>query len=617
MSENFKKIVNAPHRFMEKLRKKAWNAQADTAGKKTAKAVGAFVAGGTEFLFWLTKYALLDNHLLRKVESLLRDMNLKKDEQGKANLFAEFSKKYPDLSAHLMYYMMFVMIAGGVQISEYATDKIEEIKTERIIQEEKRGTFGAYLDKVRPLTPLLIADLIAKEGVRVNEQGLHIPYKDSRGIWTIGFGSTVLKDGTRVKKNTPPITDEQAYELARYHLENKETYYIMYCYDIANDNIDVNRTSMAFGLGSIFYNSYSKLVESEHDRNHKERFAYLRKLYKEYGEAVPDSLVKEAFQKYPIKNLMSFGEAWMDNQDTGKMADRLGEFLAGGNGLRWRRWLEAGLLTGDITPQMLLDCPVNGVFEFYKYMDKRKSAFFVGNVGSRQVNKNTYKLFADWLRNPVTKSGVSLKKWKKVSDYMPDDVVKICRSNHCVLGGDVYAWSPKSEAEQEKQYKIEVETFVLGYESLYADALAEFKNKNYKVAAKKYLYMINEYPNNALLRNDLAATYNNLGDYDLAIEQARHVLHIIGDKTQYAAAQYNAGVAYENMGNMQKALANYKLSLANGNKRAKLAIDRVTKLLNKSVDKRTSYNKAIQNVQNRSTSKQAGVYIKHLNSGRV
>jgi tetratricopeptide (TPR) repeat protein len=250
-------------------------------------------------------------------------------------------------------------------------------------------------------------------------------------------------------------------------------------------------------------------------------------------------------------------------------------------------------------------------------MDKRKSAFFVGNVGNRQVNKNTYKLFADWLRDPVTKSGVPLKKWKKVSDYMPDDVVKICRSNNCVLGGDVYAWSPKSEAEQEKQHKIEVETFVLGYESLYADALAEFKNKNYKVAAKKYLYMINEYPNNALLRNDLAATYNNLGDYDLAIEQARHVLHIIGDKTQYAAAQYNAGVAYENMGNMQKALANYKLSLANGNKRAKLAIDRVTKLLNKSVDKRTSYNKAIQNVQNRSTSKQAGVYIKHLNSGRV
>ena len=78
---------------MEKLRKKAWNAQADTVGKKTAKAVGTFVAGGTEFLFWLTKYALLDNHLLRKVESLLRDMNLKKDEQGKANLFAEFSKK--------------------------------------------------------------------------------------------------------------------------------------------------------------------------------------------------------------------------------------------------------------------------------------------------------------------------------------------------------------------------------------------------------------------------------------------------------------------------------------------------------------------------------------------
>ena len=239
------------------------------------------------------------------------------------------------------------------------------------------GTYGAYFDRVRTITPFLIADLIAKEGVHVNPRGMHTPYKDSRGIWTIGFGSTLLKDGTHVTSETAPITTEEAYELARWHLEEGETYFGMYCYDVAFDTVDIDDVNQAFAIGSIMYNAFSKLIESPNSKNCNERFAQLRNLYKENGRGLTDEMVQDLFAKYPVTDTTSFGAAWLGGKKLQTVADKLGNFLAGGRGLYWRRWLEAGLLTGDVTPQMLLDCPVNGVYEFFRCMGQKKSAFFV------------------------------------------------------------------------------------------------------------------------------------------------------------------------------------------------------------------------------------------------
>lgn len=40
-------------------------------------------------------------------------------------------------------------------------------------------------------------------------------YRCPAGKWTIGYGSTVLPDGSPVTGNTPPVTEEQAREIAR------------------------------------------------------------------------------------------------------------------------------------------------------------------------------------------------------------------------------------------------------------------------------------------------------------------------------------------------------------------------------------------------------------------
>ena len=117
------------------------------------------------------------------------------------------------------------------------------------------------------------------------------------------------------------------------------------------------------------------------------------------------------------------------------------------------------------------------------------------------------------------------------------------------------------------------------YDDLYENAMLAYSKKDYKSAADQLENMLKSFPDNALLHNDLAATYNNLGLYEKAIKCAREILTRIGDKSQYAAAQYNAGFAYEQMGNLELALKNYKLSVRNGNIGVKKDIKRVNKLL--------------------------------------
>ena len=93
--------------------------------------------------------------------------------------------------------------------------------------------------------------------------------------------------------------------------------------------------------------------------------------------------------------------------------------------------------------------------------------------------------------------------------------------------------------------------------------------------------MVKANPGNALLHNDLAATYNRLGRYDEAIVHAKKIVREIGDKSQYAAAQYNAGFAYEQKGDLPKALTNYKLSVANGNRSVQADVTHVSNLIAK------------------------------------
>lgn len=507
-----------------------------------------------------------------------------RNNRGKDNVILEFIKKNRNLSAFVLSTLITAGLLGGKHIYDQSnendnTDKIELIEPD---QEFQAGTYGEYMARLRPLEPMIIADLIAKEGVRVNAQGLHVPYKCSRGVWTIGFGSTMLKDGTCVTKNTKPITTEEAYELARWHLEN-ETFLVMYWYDVAHDKVNINTTEEAFAIASIMYNAYANLIETPSKKdakgryifqnvNYDERCGLLRQDFAKYGTELPKSVVLERFAEYPITNMESFGRVWLGGESKEKIANMFGNFLAGGNGLRWRRWLEAETYLGHVTPEMMLNCPVGGMYEFFKYVGDDRSNWFLGDAPNRRVNDKTLAKFQEWIHVPRQKSGASLKQWKKSKDWLPPQAREMCENGKCTFGNAETATVFAEVVEED----VKKQTYVTEYKDLYADAIAEFRQENYTVAATKLEAMIKSYPNNALLCNDLAATYNKMGRYDDAIASVRVILDKIGDTEQYGAAYYNAGRAREGLGQKKLALGNYQLAVRHGNRRAQKDVTRLS-----------------------------------------
>lgn len=645
MAEKFRKIVTAPEQAAAKLRKliekknpteyvrrgrakkNASQGQgqfaeiqdaAEIFGLNVAKWSAWLAAGGAQFLLTLARWMMLDNAVLRKMEKELGTINptvkkTVKDSAGnkqtvyKNSAILKLMKKYPNASAHILWLFGLSAIGGGYVVADYVADRIDTVKEKTIDSEDydiaAPGTYGEFLNKIRPITPFLIADLIAKEGVHVNDQGLHTPYLDSKNVPTIGFGSTLLKDGSRVTLDTPPITTDEAYELARWHLEEGETYFVLYCYDVAMRGVNMNTTSKALGLSSIVYNAYSKLIENPNDKNHQNRFDKLRKIYDEYGYATPDSLIEECFAKYPVSAPTSFGQEFLNGAESGALADKLGGFLAGGRGMAWRRWLEAGLITGDISPQMLMDCPVNGMYEFYTVMGQEKTAFFTGDAENRRVNRDTYAKFKQWLKNPVNADGQSLAGWDVVSDYLPKDILAECRNGECELGNTEFV---RHIDGSQKRHDIAVKTYAIGYEQEYNNAIEKYKSGDYNSALSELSKMVKKYPKNALLYNDLAATCNKLGQYDNAIKYARKILHDIGDKSQYAAAQYNAGVAYEKQGKLDAALKNFELSVKNGNARVNKDVKRVREKIKN--QKLASFDKAKSSIEKTGYVHDIGVY---------
>ena len=421
------------------------------------------------FLFCLGKYTakdlhtvFIDNAIINKFKEKNRNIKIKDSDSEFKQFFKKLQKSHPHAAARLklwMLYSLFVTLTvGGIKIGQHNRDDDKNAETELVLEDEQQShTFADFKKNLEPITPWLIAQLISAEGVKLDADGLHKPYKDGNGIWTICFGSTRLKDGTAVTENTPHMTNEEAYELARWHLEDKETFFILYCYGVYDNKLLPKNTGEAFALASIVYNSATKFIEDENDENCRERFALLRQKYKEYGDEISDSIVLDIFQKYPIQNKKAFGKAWIDSHDPNLMAKAIGEYMKDGSGMHWRRWLEAGLITGDITPEDLLDCPIGGMSDFYLYMggyqkyqktkhetlavakskelEIKKSSLWVKTSDGWIPKKSTYNDFKEWLTNPKTKekgSGIeSVIVRKKVKDFLPEDILRKCMNGKC------------------------------------------------------------------------------------------------------------------------------------------------------------------------------------------
>ncbi len=576
---------------------------------------------------WLLEYLsrglnaiFVDNVVIRSMENVTKN-----------NALTKFGKKHPWIKNYLLYYMMVgTMTTAGTQLAVNGFNKEDNKEDEKNKKEYKAwqrfqvwvrdifnsindedekidvepGTYGEYKARMQQVVPMIVAELVAMEGA-VTENGMHVVYDDAtmkplkpgakpRGKATQGYGNTVGKDGRALNSYSPPITSEEAFEWTRWHLEDKETFLFMFGYDVAT-KAQLNTVQQAMSIASMIYNGGTLVVEKESVAMGN-RWAEIRKLHEKYGDALTEEQVKAVFEKYPVESKGHVGQYWLDDGGIPEMANGIGWYInvkKDGDGIRWRRWLEACVMNGDISVQELLDVPVNYMSEFFDLVGReRKNWFVVTDEGTtkeqRKVNRETVAKFKKWIKDPVDKTGgVSLKGKPKVRDVMPAEMVAQCEKNVNLKK------SIKSYTKTERQKSIERETYVIGYEEQYAMALDAYQKQEFEMAATQFENLIAEYPDNALLRNDLAATYNKLGRYDDAIAQAREVVQRIGDKSQYGAAQYNAGFAYEMQGDYDRALANYKLAVANGNRRVQADVTRVIeKKQGKQKGKKIAYNDA-------------------------
>ena len=169
----------------------------------------------------------------------------------------------------------------------------------------------------------------------------------------------------------------------------------------------------------------------------------MRKEYEKYGDALPDSVVLRLFEKYPIRDKADFGRAWMDSHKPQDMAEAIGGYMKDGPGMHWRRWLEAGLITGDINPKDLLECPIKGMYDFYMFMGggsgkRQKGKFTLWEKTKNGIKpvRSTYTDFKQWLKNPQRIEAGALVpiKREKVKDFIPKHILNGCMKGKCEIG---------------------------------------------------------------------------------------------------------------------------------------------------------------------------------------
>jgi len=91
----------------------------------------------------------------------------------------------------------------------------------------------------------------------------------------------------------------------------------------------------------------------------------------------------------------------------------------------------------------------------------------------------------------------------------------------------------------------------------------EKSQKNFKKALEGFQRIIDGGHDGPDLHNDMAITYYHLGEYQKCIDECVKVLSF-GDDEVLSAANFNAGKAYEALGNIDKAMLNYKAGIQNG-----------------------------------------------------
>ncbi len=567
MSEKFRKIVNASHKAIGHVREKIQDTSVLDVYQGAAKGTKKLANGVKQFLFWVPPYQPLDNNVLKQKQDRPISTKIEKKQKIENNVLNKRS--------NLKYFLLAsIIVGGGLLFQNKGSDKEKEepetdIKKVVVVKEKKT------LDVV---IPKKLKDFTGKnvQVKNVTEKQQDFIKKFLENHWNeIVIAVTeletfravpVVHSGESRPTAGPGLTYKYYYDKdgvlcrtvygkVRQELSKQEMYEqlkmhlvfetLPWLYGITEDKKLTDRQMVAIIMAGYQMPGHMKSIVNK------------------LQSAKTEQEVADAF----LVNLDSMSSKFRD-------------------GTRKRRWWCAAYATGRMTEYDFLDLKCDG----FSNVKTKDNMFF----------QNGHFIMADSVI-AYAKDCVDKVQKEKVVDFLAD--FQIGRDVLAVTNGDAYF---KLRAYgNEIDYLQAQEEY---YQNSCAKALALIKDKKYAKARDMYLDLIDQFPKHIGLQNDLAFVYNEMGRYQDAIKLSRKVIFSKGaTKGEIAAANYNAGVAYEKQGNLERALANYKLAAEKGGTTvAKNAVERLEKQIadnqvaekqGAEKQKKTAFNQGIQNIR--------------------
>lgn len=187
-------------------------------------------------------------------------------------------------------------------------------------------------------------------------------------------------------------------------------------------------------------------------------------------------------------------------------------------------------------------------FQVKTSINSRNQEYYVTSV--TQLNPNDCdKLVADLAAGSTNEARILADK---ISNYYCKDGKSLMEINNEHLLAEYIPFEDKTLNLQEyDKHKQAGE--------MYKKALASYQEGNYEEALSGFQKMIAQGFNGADIHNDMAVTYYRMGRYKDCIAECKEVLKT-GEKEEYAKANYNAGLAYEEMRQYPNAHKNFKIA---------------------------------------------------------
>ncbi len=123
-----------------------------------------------------------------------------------------------------------------------------------------------------------------------------VPYLCPAGVWTIGFGTTILPDGTRVNKDTPAVSRETATSFLKVTAADAVISALKLSPGLIHDMKALGGIGdFVFNLGTGRYRA-STLRRKINDRDWHEARSELRKWIRGGGRVLPGLVVRRELE---------------------------------------------------------------------------------------------------------------------------------------------------------------------------------------------------------------------------------------------------------------------------------------------------------------------------------